>query len=232
MMNDLIFDREACRAVDRAAVEEYGIPGIVLMENAARGAAEVVLRILDQVVPGSRDAARILIVCGRGNNGGDGFAIARHLHNAHVEPTIVPLGEPRPDSDAALNLAICRNMNLKIIDQSDINRAGEFALLVDAIFGTGLDRPVTGRAAEMIERINRCASPVVAIDVPSGLDCDSGHPLGVAVRATHTITFLGLKRGFLSEAVRRYTGRMHVVQIGAPRELLQRFGKAPPGESE
>ena len=89
IMNDLIFDRAACRAVEQTAVEECGIPGIVLMENAARGAAEVVLRILDEVAAGSRDAPRVLVVCGSGNNGGDGFAIARHLHNAYAEPIIV-----------------------------------------------------------------------------------------------------------------------------------------------
>src|SRR5207249_3163151 len=110
-----VFDRDSIRAVDHAAIHDYGIPSIVLMENAARGLADHTMRMLDaagEVMP------LIVIICGSGNNGGDGYALARHLHNRGVDVTLVPLREPRPDSDAGINFAICRAMNLRMLPPS------------------------------------------------------------------------------------------------------------------
>ena len=104
---------------------------------------------------------------------------------------------------------------------------GEFQLIVDAIFGTGLDRPITGPTAALIEWINSTGYPVLAADCPSGLDCDTGQPLGCAVRATRTVTFVALKPGFLAAESRAYTGEVFVAQIGAPASLIERYGVPP-----
>lgn len=225
----LVFDRDSIRQVDRAAIDEFGIPGIVLMENAARGLARETLEMLDQT---SGRASLVLILCGSGNNGGDGYALARDLHNAGVDVAIVPIGEPKPETDAEINRCICRRMALREIPFKDLDqfdRRYEPDLIVDAIFGTGLDRPVAGDAAAAIQWINNSGRPVLAVDVPSGLDCNTGKPVGGepshAVKASATVTFVGLKIGFEGLDAQKYLGEVAVVDIGAPLELLQRFGR-------
>jgi len=222
----IVFDRDAVRAVDRAAIEKYGIPGIVLMENAALGLCDHALRML----PGSDASSRVLIICGSGNNGGDGYALARHLHNRGVNVTIAALGRPKPESDAGINRRICEHMRLHLIDfergSTDLAATHDFALIVDAIFGTGLDRAVSGPAAAAIEWINAARRPVLAVDVPSGMDCDTGKPLGACVRATLTVTFVGVKSGFLAPEAQELLGEVAIVDIGAPRELSERFGRS------
>ncbi len=216
-----ILDRESVRAVDRAAVLEFGIPGIVLMENAARGLAAEALRMLT----GSGAAPSVLVVCGTGNNGGDAYALARHLHNARVRVVLAPLGEPAPGTDAAVNRDICRAMGIDEIAPGELEAHLGCDLIVDGIFGTGLDRPVRDPAAGIIDRINRSGRPVLAIDVPSGLDCDTGRPLGAAIRAARTVTFVGLKPAMTNPAAREYLGEVVVADIGAPVELTERFGR-------
>lgn len=225
--NELLFDRQSVRAVDRAAIEEYGIPGIVLMENAARSLAAEALKMLDP----QRSPATVLIICGSGNNGGDGYALARHLHNAGRNPILVSLGEPAPETDAAVNRQICRKLALRERAPDAPDLFGDADLIVDAIFGTGLARPVRGAAAEMIERINAAEAPVLAVDVPSGLDCDTGQELGTAVKATRTVTFVGPKSGFGESGAGQYTGTVVVADIGAPVELVERFGRRRPPRS-
>jgi NAD(P)H-hydrate epimerase len=217
---DLVFDRDAVRAVDHAAIEEYGIPGIVLMENAARGAADAAATMLTPV-----ENARVLIACGSGNNGGDGYAMARQLHNRGARVMLIPLGDPMPGTDAAINYDICRRMRLPMLALTEAAAQPRFDLIVDAIFGTGLDRPVIGAAAEAIHWINTAGSPVLALDLPSGLDANTGEPLGVAVRAAVTVTFVGVKVGFLRPIAREYVGDAVVAEIGAPVEAVRRFGQ-------
>ena len=215
-----VLDRDSVRAVDRAAIDEYGIPGIVLMENAARALAIETLALMPET------SGLVLIVCGSGNNGGDGWALARHLHNAGSDVRIAPIGVPRDGGDAAVNRQVCRNMKLPEIDAGDLPaQLADCDLVVDAIFGTGLDRPVTGLAGSIIESINHCGRPVVAVDVPSGLDCDTGQPLGSTVRATRTVTFVARKPAMIAEAAGAYTGEVVVADIGAPVALLERFGR-------
>ncbi len=205
-----VLDRDSVRAVDRAAIEQYGIPGIVLMENAARGLAAEAISML----AGEPGRASALIVCGSGNNGGDGYALARHLHNAAVTVTLAALGEPKARTDAATNCEICRRMGLTVVRADDLS-AHRGDLVVDALFGTGLDRPVRDAPARVIEQINNCGRPVLAVDVPSGLDCDTGQPLGAAVRATCTVTFVALKPAMTIPHARPYLGRIVVADIGA-----------------
>jgi NAD(P)H-hydrate epimerase len=221
----LVFDRDSIRAVDRAAIDEHGIPGIVLMENAARGLCDEAMKMLDAA---GEISPLVLIICGAGNNGGDGYAMARHLHNRGVDIVLVAIAEPRPDSDAAANAATCRNMDLPVLPSNAVHEfaaANHISLIVDAIFGTGLERPVTGRAAEMIDWINRARPPVLAVDVPSGIDCNTGEALGTAVKATRTVTFVGHKTGFSELHAQKLLGEVVVVDIGAPRELTERFGR-------
>ena len=217
----LVFDRAAARAVDHAAINEFGIPGMVLMENAARGLAMVAQQMIaDRSGP-------VLIVCGNGNNGGEGYALARHLHNHGVAVALAPLGNPPSGSDADINLRICRNMKLPVVEIHQLDQwmtANRPSLIVDAIFGTGLDRPVTGQAADIIEWINAQQIPVLAADVPSGLDCDTGRALGICVKSTRTVTFIGIKKGFLGLDAQKLLGEVTVADIGAPREVLERFG--------
>lgn len=226
-----VFDRAGVRAVDRAAIDEFGIPGVVLMENAARGLADQAIKMLptrQNRATGKSPVPLAHIICGSGNNGGDGYALARQLHNRGVEVAIVAVGEPPATSDAGINREICRRMGLTILADAELegfaaqHRAD---LIVDAIFGTGLDRPIIGRAADIITWINATGIPVLAADVPSGLDCDTGEILGVAVRAACTVTFVGRKIGFNSPTARQLLGEVIVADIGAPRELIERFGK-------
>lgn len=217
-----ILDRESVRAVDAAAINEYNIPGIVLMENASRGLAEQALLMLKDA---QASPTKVLIICGSGNNGGDGYALGRHLHNAGVKVTFVQLSKVRENTDAATNRNICLNMNLNEITFVDIDSCANCDLIVDAIFGTGLDRPVAGLAGEVINWINQQKTLVLAVDLPSGLDCDTGKPLGIAVKADCTVTFVARKPGMLAQGAEEYLGKVVVVSIGAPIELIERFGR-------
>jgi NAD(P)H-hydrate epimerase len=221
----LIFDRVSIREVDRAAISDYGIPGVVLMENAARGLADHAMHMLAR--EGRATSRRVLIVCGSGNNGGDGYAAARHLHNSGVAVTLATLGQPAPGSDAAINRDICQRMKLDTQPMTQAMRgdSARFALVIDAIFGTGLDREVTGDVANAIRWINSSGVAVLAADVPSGMDCETGMALGVCVKASATVTFVGLKVGFLQPHAQELLGDVVVADIGVPRELLERLGR-------
>ena len=214
-----VFDRDAGHLLDAQATSLYGIPGIVLMENAAAGAAEVAMEMVNH-------NSHIAILCGPGNNGGDGWAMARHLHNAGHEVWIASRTPPRKDSDAFTNAAIAEHMGLVIRDAPD--RLDNVDLIIDAIFGTGLDRDVSGTLLDDIHLINTAGPPVLAVDLPSGMDADTGQPLGVAVRATATATFAGWKKGFLELEALRWTGDIHTIDIGAPLELHERLGSLLP----
>jgi len=216
----LWFTRENVRAVDQAAIDQYAIPGVLLMENAARALFHVALDML-----GGRDRAA-LILCGPGNNGGDGFAIARFLHNAGVGVRVVT-SQPLRDytGDAAINARIAHRMGIPIEPASDHPELPAAGLVVDALLGTGLTTAPRGVVARLIDAINAHPAPTLAVDLPSGLDCDTGQPLGACVRAERTVTFVGLKAGFASEESRAYTGVVSVGDIGAPRELVERLGE-------
>ncbi len=217
-----ILDRESVRSVDAAALEEYGIPGVVLMENASRALASQALVILEKA---GASLGEVLIICGSGNNGGDGWALARHMHNAGAKPVVVALGDPKPETDAGVNCEICRKMGIEEIPVDSIDERREADLIVDAIFGTGLTREITGKAEEVIEWINATSRPVLAVDVPSGLDCDTGETLGACVKATCTVSFVGYKPGFTKLAAQPLVGEVVIGDIGAPRELTERFGR-------
>jgi NAD(P)H-hydrate epimerase len=224
MSEPLPMTRQAVREVDRLAIEQYGIPGVILMENAGRGAAQAILGLLDD--PGR---SRVAIVCGAGNNGGDGFVIARHLHNAHVEVVIYLTVDPtRLTGDARVNYEIVRRMNLPIRPLTTPEQLGDAVevlgrshVIVDAILGTGFSGQVRPPLDAVIARINGLKGPkVVAVDLPSGLDCDTGSPSNATISADLTVTFVAPKAGFTQPAASPYVGRVVVVDIGVPRELV------------
>ncbi len=205
----MAFDRRTARAYDRMCTRKLGIPGIVLMENAARGCAEVALRSLTP-----RGAAAVL--CGPGQNGGDGYAIARHLANAGVAVEVLFHGAPPPGSDAAINEGIVRAMALPVRALDATAPLDRFALLVDALWGIGLDRPLAPADQMLIRRINDAARPVVSVDLPSGMDADSGEPLPICVRAAITVTMVAPKLGFARPGAAAHLGRLEIVSIGGP----------------
>jgi len=205
------------REIDRRATAEYGIPSIVLMENAARSAAEVAIEML-----GGINSPGVVILCGGGNNGGDGLAIARHLHNRGVITTIVLAIDPDTyKGDAAINFNIVQQIPLPLMTARDADlplQINSTHLIIDALFGTGLT--AAPRDTAVIDLLNLRRRRILAIDLPSGLDCDSGEPFTACVRATRTVTFVAEKIGFANPRSRDYTGEITVGDIGVPPELI------------
>ncbi len=221
-----ILTREQIRRVDGIAIEELGIPGVILMENAGRNAAEQIryrIRI--------RQAGRVVIFCGSGNNGGDGFVIARQLANHGIDPCVYLVGDPEHLSpDCAVNYHIVRKMGVEVglIDTPKAARQAAAELrdgdiVVDALLGTGFRGQVRPPTSALIQAINQAAkSMTVAIDIPSGLDCDTGKPANATIKADLTITFGANKVGLVKPDARRYVGEIAVADIGAPASLIDR----------
>jgi len=232
----LYLTREECRAVDQYAIERLGIAGTVLMENAGRHAARLIDRWLRRRLRSAGGPGRVAILCGRGNNGGDGFVIARHLvlagHTVSID-LLCRAGDLT--NDAAINHGIVERMGLPIREvmasramAAAARRWRNSDVVVDALLGTGFAGQVREPLAGAIERVNRLRGPlIVAVDVPSGLDANTGLPGGVAVRADQTVTFLARKTGFSKQGSKGYTGHVTVADIGAPLAMiLERLRRA------
>lgn len=226
-MNIRPLTRDEVRRIDRTAADNCGIPTLILMENAGRGAADC----LREQLPGS--SAQVLILCGPGNNGGDGGVVARHLDAWGYTTRVIWFAEPdRLRGDAAVQWAILSKsaINQAAYTSHDEPTASQLDTLladadwvVDALLGTGLTRPVEGILRSVIEAINRSRKPVLALDLPSGLDADTGQPQGTAVQASITATFVSRKVGFNGSGAQEYTGKIIVVDIGVPRCVLQPY---------
>jgi NAD(P)H-hydrate epimerase len=216
----LFMSRDEVRAFDAWAINELGIPGIVLMENAGSKCSQFIIETLSKTKkPG------VCIFCGTGNNGGDGFVIARHLFNAGFAVTVVVCGSiAKIKGDARINFDVLTGLGLKIdrldmegtetIEARVTKLAGESNMIIDAIFGTGLTGTVRDEYKRLIESINGLGCPVLSVDIPSGMDCDTGLPLGASIKANCTITFVAVKKGFVFENTRIYTGDIFVASIG------------------
>lgn len=217
----VVMTREQVRAVDAWAINELGVPGVVLMENAGRSCAELIEEKLDGL-----DEPKVCIFCGTGNNGGDGDVIARHLLNSGYEVTVVICGDRKKiRGDAKINLDILERMGLSVedLDPADDGLADRVEKLcaganvvVDGLFGTGLSGQIRGDYGRLIENLNACKCPILAVDIPSGLDCDTGLPLGIAVKASWTVTFVAVKKGFTNAEAAPYTGEIFIASIGVP----------------
>ena len=225
-----ILSREQIRELDRLAIEESKVPSLVLMENAGRGAAELIRTELlqDQSVQ-TKD---LVIVCGAGNNGGDGFVVARRLRNAGFSVLVFLAGSAsKLKGDARANHDAWVGLGGGVSELSGATALIEFErvlasarVVVDALLGTGLDREVKGEMRSLIELINGASGRRVALDVPSGLDANTGAVLGVCVRADLTVTFAHPKLGLLTTTGAERAGRLLVVDIGVPDELSARVG--------
>jgi NAD(P)H-hydrate epimerase len=216
--------RAQVREIDRRSIEQYHIPGVVLMENAARAVTDVALDMLRNV-----DNRGVLIVCGGGNNGGDGLAVARHLHNHGVAVRIALAVNPETyQNEAKTNWAIVQAMAIAHVPIADAPLSrGSIGLVIDALFGTGLTTAPRDPNPRWIDCINEANAPVLAVDIPSGLDCDTGVPLGPScVRATRTVTFVAEKAGFANPLSRQYLGEVTVGHIGCPRGFIDAVASA------
>jgi hydroxyethylthiazole kinase-like uncharacterized protein yjeF len=214
--------------LDRRTIEEVGIPGIVLMENAGRGTAEHICRRFGCLDPGP-----VVVLAGKGNNGGDGYVIARHLLNRNWKVRTIVLGKRESiGGDAAINLGALENSGGEVIfvekeDGLSRSLAGQnnCRLIVDALFGTGLSSEVRGLCARAIEWINDAGAPVVAVDIPSGVDASTGRVLGCCVRADLTVTFAFPKVGHVVFPGAAFVGELVAVDIGIPLFLAGDTGK-------
>lgn len=216
-----VVDSKTMRLLDEIAIKRYGIPGIVLMENAGRGAAEVILKKYPLL-------NKVSIFAGKGNNGGDGFVIARHFRNKGFDATVYLLAkESDVKGDAKINLDIWKKMGGEIcaikknIDiKKYASKIRHSQLIVDAIFGTGLSLNINGIYKNGIEFINSLNKKVVSIDVPSGIDASTGKALGCCVKADMTITMALPKVGLIAYPGADYAGNLEVVDIGMPKNII------------
>jgi NAD(P)H-hydrate epimerase len=218
--------RQQSQDVDRRAIEQYGMTGLVLMENAGRGTADVLCRLSTQ---SGKRIGPVVICCGKGNNAGDGFVMARHLDLRGIEVRVLLWAEPTDlRGDAATNYHILRQSGLPIEvfgNRHDATRLAERLSdadwIVDALLGTGARGEPRPPLDAVIDQINAANAARLALDLPSGLDCDSGMAAEHTIRAVATCTFVAKKQGFLHSNARQFTGQVHVLDIGAPRRLVQ-----------
>jgi len=214
--------RQEVRRIDRYAIDVLGIPGVVLMENAGRQVADAVEELL-----GDLPGRAVAVVAGAGNNGGGGVVAARHvaIRGGRVVTFLVVPAE-KITGDARINLSIIRNLghDLRLATGAALETLGDaldkFDAVVDAVGGTGIEGPLRGDIAEAVEQINLAGKPVVAVDIPTGLDCDSGRADGPVVRAAVTVTFVARKKGFDAPGAEAYTGQVRLADIGIPPEQV------------
>jgi NAD(P)H-hydrate epimerase len=209
---------EEMRYIDRVTIEEYGIPGTILMERAGLAATSRIKEIFSQ--------RKVIVVAGSGNNGGDGLVIARNLYNEGWDVRVFLTNKPEElKGDALLQYKIISKLGLKfsLIDEF-LNHHSAFlthdTLIVDALFGTGLSKNVTGLLADVIKLLNKSNAQVFSVDIPSGISSDTGQIMGEAVEADYTVTFGLPKRGHLLYPGARYSGKLFIEDIGFPKKLL------------
>lgn len=209
--------------IDRLAINEFGIPGVVLMENAGLQVVKAVEGVL-----GDPAGKHVVIFSGKGNNGGDGFVAARHLLNKGAQVQVFLAAEQdQIKGDARVNLNIWAKAGQKVLPLTKINDLNlvrlalmNADLVVDALYGTGFKGTIQKPMASFIEAINECGKPVIAVDIPSGLEADTGRTGGACIRAGHTVTFALPKIGLILPESRPYVGKLHVADISIPAALL------------
>lgn len=219
-----ILDAEQMQKADRSAITDFGIPEIVLMENAGIKTVQAICEEFPDV-----HVRNVLVVCGPGNNGGDGFVIARHLHNIGTTVNVVTTQSAQKYRGVqADNLEILKKMNIpvtEIVSEPAIYEAMNLAnysdVIVDAIFGTGLRKKVEGLYDALINGINSVSAPKVSVDIPSGVDGSTGLVMGCAVKASMTVALASLKIGHVLDPGSQYTGKLYIADISIPRVLLE-----------
>lgn len=217
--------RDQVRSLDKIAIERLGLPGLVLMENAGRQVADAAEQMLRELGGG-----RVAVVAGAGNNGGDGFVAARHLALRKIDVAVFLVAQPeRLAGDAATNFSVIQKLGIDChaVDGPALGAlAGElkkFDLVIDAIGGTGIAGPLRGALAQAVEQVNGAGRPVLAVDIPTGLDCDTGLPNEPTIRAAVTVTMAGPKAGFEAKSAAAFTGKVVVADIGLSIQQLASF---------
>ncbi len=213
--------------MDRETIDSFGIPGRVLMENAGRGATQAFLHHIYKQGPG-----RIGVLAGRGNNGGDGFVMARYLSQKNIDVTVFLLStSDKVTGDAADNLKLLKASNVKVVEIPDkehfIARQSHMRHIpywIDALLGTGLKSDVKGYFRQVIEFVNALQRPVFAVDIPSGLNANTGQPCGVCIHASATATFAFAKIGHVVYPGATYCGDVEVIDIGIPPAMAENAG--------
>jgi len=225
-----VLSRTQMRDFDAYAAEKCRVPSLLLMENAGSGATDVLVR---EMLGGKARGRRAVVVCGSGNNGGDGLVIARHLAVRDARPVVFLAGDMKKASaDVKANFEAWRGVGGESRElapgtaQALVEEMASADVIVDALFGTGLDRAVEGWLADAIGAMNSAAAARFAVDLPSGLDADTGSTLGIAVEAAVTATFAHHKLGLLTPNGARHAGRVHVVDIGVPASLVGHVGQS------
>lgn len=224
-METIYLTRDQTRRVDQLAVDEYGMLGLVLMENAGRGCVDVMERV--------GVGGPVIILCGKGNNAGDGFVIARHLDlRGHAVRVVLTAPPEKLTPDGRTNLQILRKSDAELIDTNEWTDEQRFSALdgpaggadwvVDAVLGTGATGAPRPPYDALVEWFNAQPGKKLAVDVPTGLDCDTGQPAQPCVRADHTCTFVSQKVGYREASAQERLGEVHVVDIGAPRNIINR----------
>ncbi|NLN40847.1 MAG: NAD(P)H-hydrate dehydratase [Clostridiales bacterium] len=219
---------EEMRKIDNRAIEEFGIPGTVLMENAAIRTVDVI----QEQYPALIDGGKVIVLAGCGNNGGDGLAIARHLMLRGVKTQVFTFfAEDKFAGDAKLNLDIYKRLggHIELVTcEEDIKKLEQGIwqanLVVDSIIGTGIARDIEGLIYKSVDMVNKSSTPVVAVDIPSGINGKDGKVMGIAIKSKHTVSFGYPKRGHILYPGREYTGRLHVVPISLPKDSAQAIG--------
>lgn len=215
---------EQIQKMDDIAINEYGVPSIALMENAGRTMSNEVRRMLKD-----RKTKNAIVVCGVGNNAGDGFVMARHLANANFGVHIFQVGKSADlKKDAAINYKIIKNMGIEVkeiesFNEEDATHLGQCDVVVDAIFGVGLSRTIEEPYKSIIETMNNHSSRIVSVDIPSGLNGTTGEIYGTCIKANRTITFSFAKEGFYVNEGPNHVGKVVVREIGIPVDIHEKF---------
>jgi ADP-dependent NAD(P)H-hydrate dehydratase / NAD(P)H-hydrate epimerase len=217
------------READRRTIEDIGIPSLVLMENAGRQTVAAM-----EAMYGDLQERQVAVLCGRGNNGGDGFVVARTLMQRGVDVAVFLIGRVQDvRGDARINLEILGRLGLTVVEIADsqawelhFSEVGDCTLIVDAIFGTGLNAPISGFIESVVTDVNASGIPVVAIDLPSGLSADSADPIGPSIEAGLTVTLAAPKLPLVLPPAETHAGDIVIADIGIPGEVLE--GLDPP----
>ena len=218
-----LVNSQEMKQIDSKAINDYMIPGLVLMENAGIRTVEIVEEILDGAA-----GKTVLVLVGKGNNGGDGLVIARHLMNSGAQVFVFALGRPEAfPPDARTNFEILKKMGgqfYELQQEADLDSLMicllNSDLIVDALYGNGFKGRLNDYEARLADMVNWCKKPVVAVDIPSGVDADTGLVHGTAIRAAHTVCFALPKIGLVLEPGKDYVGTLSVADISIPRTLL------------
>jgi len=204
---------KTAKSMDLEVREKFGIPTLILMENAGRAVAYEAMKVCSK--------GKIAVFCGRGNNGGDGFVAARHLLTQAVKPDVFLAGKiPQVENEAKTNLEIIQRLKIKITEISENNLSriniAKYALIIDALLGVGLSGEVCGIYKNLIALINSSQAYILSVDIPSGLDATTGKILGRCVKADKTVTFAAKKRGMVIAAGPKYCGKIIIADLGVP----------------